>query len=126
MLFNIIKLRNLGRRQTEAYDLNDSGQSVGAVGPVEGRRTAVLWSPSGKATVLEHGGGGDNYAVAINEAGWSVGQSVTTQVHRSGSGASGSFISDAMLWSPSGKGTVLKDVGGYGVSYANERSAQGL
>jgi hypothetical protein len=68
----------------------------------------VLWSPSGKATVLQDVGGlGNSYADAINDAGQSVGYSVTT--------ADGY---DAVLWSPSGKATMLQDVGGSGVSAA--------
>ena len=60
---------------------------------------AVLWSPSGKATVLQDAGGqGDSYAYAINDAGWSVGFSNTASggagrgavvAVREGDGASG-------------------------------------
>ena len=57
---------------------------------------AVLWSPSGKATVLQDAGGqGYSAAFTINDLGWSVGYSST---------ASGS---DAVLWSPSGRATDL-------------------
>jgi len=56
----------------------------------------VLWSPSGKATVLQNvGGSHDSIAFAINDAGQSVGYS------RSRDGT------DAVLWSPSGKATDL-------------------
>jgi len=67
----------------------------------------VLWSASGKATVLQDAGGGQggSVALAINDAGQSVGDSFTP---------SGGL--DAVLWSPSGKATVLQDVGGQGVS----------
>jgi len=63
----------------------------------------VLWSASGKATVLhDAGGAGVSSADAINDAGQSVGLSYTT------SSASGA---DAVLWSPSGKATVLQGLG---------------
>ena len=56
-----------GREPSQA--INDAGQSVGYSGG-----DAVLWSPSGKATVLQDAGGqGESYALAINDAGWSVG-----------------------------------------------------
>jgi len=62
----------------------------------------VLWSPSGKATVLQDvGGQGFSYVVAINDAGWSVGYSQTAF------GPSADY--EAVLWSPSGKATVLQD-----------------
>ena len=62
-------------------------------------KTAVLWSRSGKATVLQDAGGqGDSFAGAINDFGWNVGDSDT---------ATGS---DAVLWSPSGKATDLGTV----------------
>ena len=71
------------------------------------RYEAVLWSPSGKATVLQDvGGRGQVYADAVNDAGWSVGQSETATGY------------DAVLWSPSGKATVLQDVGGENNSVA--------
>jgi uncharacterized membrane protein len=69
----------------------------------------VLWSPSGKATVLQDAGGqGQSVALAINDAGRSVGWSSTKL----------GYDTDAMLWSPSGKATVLQDVGGQGYSEA--------
>ena len=52
-------------------------------------------------------GSNAGFAIAINEAGQSVGYSDT---------APGD---DAVLWSPSGKATVLQDVGGQGISYAD-------
>src|SRR5208337_78214 len=87
--------------------INDAGQSVGYSVTTSGM-DAVLWSPSGKATVLQDvGGQGNSSAGAINNAGWSVGFSGTS---RGG---------DAVLWSPSGKATVLQDAGGHGVSDAD-------
>ena len=68
-----------------------------------------MWSPSGKATVLQDAGGpGISQPNAINAAGWSAGISSTAQ----------QFGSDAVLWSPSGKATVLQDAGGQGASDA--------
>jgi probable HAF family extracellular repeat protein len=65
---------------------------------------AVLWSPSGKATVLHDAGGrGYSEAFAINDAGQSVGISL------------GATSLDAVLWAPSGKATVLQDVAGWAV-----------
>jgi hypothetical protein len=61
---------------------------------------AVLWSPSGKATVLQDAGGaGISEAFDINDLGWSVGESDTP-----------GFNSEAVLWSPSGKATDLAAV----------------
>ena len=59
----------------------------------------MLWSPSGKATVLQDAGGqGYSYVYAMNDAGWSVGYSFT---------APGASSGEAVLWSPSGKATNL-------------------
>ena len=67
-----------------------------------GEYEAVLWSPSGKATVLpDVGGYGESAAVAVNASGWSIGYSCnfpesycpTDEV--------------AALWSPTGAGTNL-------------------
>jgi hypothetical protein len=93
----------------EAVAINDAGQSVGHSDTAPNRVDAVLWSPSGKATVLQDVGGRDvSYALAINNAGQSVGYSGTSN----GTGE------DAVLWSPSGKATVLQDVGGRDLSEA--------
>jgi probable HAF family extracellular repeat protein len=93
--------------------INASGQSVGWSYTKNGGglglslADAVLWSPSGKATVLQDVGGvHDSYSIAINDAGQSVGYSFTN----------GGI--DAVLWSPSGKATVLQDAGGRGHSEA--------
>jgi hypothetical protein len=64
----------------------------------------VLWSASGKATVLQNTFGSRSGAIAINDAGQSVGQSLTLS------------RSNAVLWSPSGKATLLQDAGGQGES----------
>ena len=48
-------------------------------------------------------------ANAINAFGWSVGFSYTNAAQT---------FSDAVLWSPSGKATVLQDAGGQGFSQA--------
>ena len=66
----------------------------------------MLWSPTGKATVLQSFGRFSAVA-AINDAGWSVGLS-----------GAASNKSDAVLWSPTGKAIVLPDVGGQGSSAA--------
>ncbi len=72
----------------------------------------MLWSASGKATVLQDVGGPiDNFVYAINASGWSVGDSAVC------GGPQGCAHGDAVLWSPSGKATVLQDVGGQGFSY---------
>ena len=76
---------------------------------------AVLWSPSGKATVLQDvGGDGVSEGRAINDSGQSVGFSLT---------APASGCQDAVLWSPSGKATVLQDAGGHGWSLAGAINA---
>ena len=100
-----------GRRRSDAFAINASGQSVGisctshsCVG-----MDAVLWSPTGKATVLQDAGGqGFSQPAAINSSGWSVGSSLTGSDGRS----------EAVLWSPTGKATVLQDAGGQGYSSA--------
>ncbi len=67
-------------------------------------REAVLWSPSGKATVLQDAGGlGQSQVNAINASGQSVGSSEAT-----GSGSA----EYPVLWSSSGVATVLQNVGG--------------
>jgi hypothetical protein len=89
--------------------INDAGWVVGIAG-TDAAADAVLWSPSGKLTVLQDlGGVGDSGAFAINDAGWSV-----------GAAANAGSIFDAMLWSPSGKETVLQDVGGELYSVADD------
>ena len=76
----------------------------------------MLWSPSGKATVLHDAGGrGVSAAYAINASGYSVGYSDTARVGHL----------EAVLWSPSGKATVLHDVGGQGYSYVSAINASG-
>jgi probable HAF family extracellular repeat protein len=58
----------------------------------------VLWSPSGKATVLQDAGGqGFSQVNAINDAGRSVGYSFTGALSPT----------EAALWSPTGKATDL-------------------
>jgi dipeptidyl aminopeptidase/acylaminoacyl peptidase len=65
------------------------------------RKEAVLWSPSGKQTVLQDAGGqGSSDAAAINASGQSVGYSATIGGD------------DAVLWSPSGQATVLQNAPG--------------
>ena len=87
----------------QVYAINDAGQSVGDSVTTSGGDDAVLWSPTGKATVRQDvGGQGFSEAVAINDSGQSVGVSYTAS------------SVDAVLWSPSGKATVLQDVGGEG------------
>ena len=81
---------------SHALALNDAGRSVGWSEAVNGDTEPVLWSPSGKATALQDSGQGE--AVAINDAGWSVGYSWTGVVP---------FSPEAILWSPSGKATNL-------------------
>src|SRR5580658_9701446 len=91
--------------------VNDAGQSVGYSDTASGT-DAVLWTPSGKATVLQDAGGADySFPNAINDAGWSVGVSYTSR-------SLGPTDPDAVLWSPSGKATVLQDVGGHDYSWA--------
>jgi PEP-CTERM motif len=76
--------------------INDAGQSVG-FSATASCCEAVLWSRTGKATVLQDiGGQGNSAAAALNNAGWSIGTSGT---------ASGL---EAVLWSPTGKGQALQ------------------
>jgi hypothetical protein len=90
------------------YAINNAGESVGIAVVGDDGDQAVLWSPTGTATLLGDvpGGTGVSNDVAINASGQSVGWSET---------ASGQ---DAVLWSPKGKATVLQDMGGRGVSAA--------
>ena len=67
---------------------------------------AVLWSPSGKATVLQDVGG---EGPATPTPSTTPGRALEIPIPRPGG-------SDAVLWSPSGKATVLQDVGGRGSS----------
>jgi hypothetical protein len=58
-----------GQGDSFATAMNASGQSVGNSSTATGS-DAVLWSPSGKATVLQDvGGQGDSSALAINASG---------------------------------------------------------
>src|SRR5574337_1456291 len=93
-----------------ASGLNAFGQTAGYSSSVIGW-DAVTWSPLGKATVLQDPtGAGWSLALGINDAGWSVGFSLTV---------TGDYShSDAVLWSPTGKATVLQDAGGQGRSQA--------
>ena len=76
--------------------INDAGQSVG-FSATASCCEAVLWSRTGKATVLQDvGGGGNSSASALNNAGWSIGTS----------GPPGAL--EAVLWSPTGKGRALQ------------------
>jgi hypothetical protein len=91
-----------GVDRSEAFAINDSGDSVGLSfsalrsGGRKAAAEAVLWSPSGKATVLQDVGGARfSKALAINDSGESVGFSGK----------------DAVLWSPSGTATVLRSAG---------------
>ena len=80
---------------------------------------AVLWSPSGNATVLQDvGGNGVSQSYAINDSGQSVGFSYTSP---------GCFehCQEAVLWSPSGEGTILQDAGGHGWSQPAAINASG-
>ena len=80
-------------------DLNAAGQSVGAFKSSQAPTSvAMLWSPSGAATVLQDvGSRGLSRASDINHAGQSVGYSTT---------ASG--YEEAVLWSSSGTATSSK------------------
>ena len=81
-----------GRGLSYAFAINDAGLSVGQSETARGF-DAVLWAPSGKATVLQDvGGEGYSQADAINDAGQSVGYS-----HTAGGGY------EAVLWSPKGR-----------------------
>ena len=56
---------------------------------------AVLWSPSGKATVLQDVGGHDySWALAINSSGWSVGYSNTRTSRRPDGYRRGAVVAD--------------------------------
>jgi probable HAF family extracellular repeat protein len=82
--------------------------------PPESPSDAVLWSRSGKATVLQDAGGhAKSEAVAINDAGQSVGFSYAASGY------------EAVLWSPYGKATVLHNAAGTAQSYANAINASG-
>src|SRR5271165_4689253 len=48
-----------------------------------------------------------SYALYVNASRWSVGEAATC-------GGAGSVCQEAVLWSPSGKATVLQDLGGQG------------
>jgi hypothetical protein len=126
--YNVVVLRDVGANgYSEVSAINASGSSIGisatvptCVECVVESADAVLWSPSGKATVLEDiGGQGFSAPYAINASGESVGWSATT--------SGGQFASnrEAVLWSPSGKATVLQDVGGQGFSEAAAINASG-
>ena len=98
-----------GEGDGASYAINASGQSIGNSSTASGS-DAVLWSRSGKATVLKDAGGaGYSLASDINAFGWSVGQSYTNAAQT---------LSDAVLWSPSGRATALQDAGGQGYSAA--------
>ncbi len=111
-----------GRGHSLASAINDAGQSIGFSQTVRGA-DAVLWAPSGIGTVLQDVGGlGSSGVDAINDAGQSVGGSVTSCVPRH----FGDCSVDAVLWSRSGKATVLQDVGGQGDSEAFAINNAGL
>ena len=61
---------------------------------------AMRWSPSGQATVLRNPLGGPSQALAINNAGNTVGFGIN----------SSHTVEDALLWSPSGKVTNLNTI----------------
>jgi hypothetical protein len=110
-----------GRGNSFVNGINDAGQSVGYSYTAGGGADAVRWSPSGRATVLQDvGGQGRSFANAINDAGQSVGWSKTASCPRLQE-----CSADAVLWSASGKATVLQDVGGQGFSYPNAVNASG-
>ena len=103
-----------GDHQAYAVAINASGQSVGSYLTGSGY-DAVLWSPSGTATVLQDAGGWPERRLAINASGHSVGYS------NAGIGNG----QDAVLWSPSGNATVLQDVGGQDISAASPSTTPG-
>src|SRR5208282_6790810 len=101
-----------GATVTVPRAINASGQSVGwsQIGsqPNPTGYAAVLWSPSGKATVLQDvGRQGYSYAFAINDAGQSVG-----------------FSGFPVRWSPSGKVTLLQR--GFGEAFAINDAGQSV
>jgi hypothetical protein len=96
--------------------INGSGQSVGlSYATTNGQfADAALWSPTGKATVLQDPGGrGISHVYAINDSGQSVGSFATTN---------GGL--DPVRWSPSGKVTLLQDPGGFGEVLAGNASGE--
>jgi hypothetical protein len=111
-------LQNAGSQADSfAAAINDFGWSVGTSGASSGRE-AVLWSPTGRATVLQAvGAQGAGFANFINNSGWIAGGSSSLD-------AAGLHF-DAVLWSPSGKATVLKDVGGQGDSFTEGLNGTG-
>ena len=69
-----------GQSTSIVWAIDASGQSAGVSTSFHAGNTvdAVLWSPSGKPTVLQDAGGeGDSGAFAINASGQSVGYSFT-------------------------------------------------
>ncbi len=69
----------------------------------------MLRSPLGKATVLQDvGGQGKSAAVAINDAGQSIGYSLSCD---------SSCRDEGVPWSPTGKATMLQDAVGQGESF---------
>jgi hypothetical protein len=144
-----------GQGFNEPVAINASGQSVGYAATASGGYLAVLWSSSGRATVLDHSGS----ALAIDDSRYSVGSQVSasgtyaeavrwsptgTITYLQDAGAQGRSEAvatndsgqsvgisgtasgwDAVLWSPSGKATVLQDAGGQGDSQAVALNASG-
>ncbi len=112
---NVTILQDVGGQGSSgAYGINDLGESAGSSRTPPGGvydepgSDAVLWSPSGAATVLQDvGGQGSSRAVAINDAGQIVGSSVDA-----------SQDLEAVLWNSSGNATVLQKVRGTYASYA--------
>jgi hypothetical protein len=91
-----------GEDNSSASAINAFGWSVGSSGAASGLE-AVLWSPTGKGRALQTPSGlTSSQGAAINSAGWSVG---------TGSASNGDDA--ALLWSPSGRATVLRNAGGF-------------
>jgi probable HAF family extracellular repeat protein len=71
-------LQNLGATGTLAFGINDSGTVVGQTPVAKGYRHAFSWTAAAGITDLGTLGGEESSALGINNLGWIVGTSLTT------------------------------------------------
>ncbi|MGA7078461.1 MAG: Ig-like domain repeat protein [Terriglobales bacterium] len=71
-------LQNLGAAGTLAFGINDSGTVVGQTPVAKGYRHAFSWTEAAGITDLGTLGGEESSALGINNLGWIVGTSLTT------------------------------------------------
>lgn len=98
--YEVVDLGTLGGNESEAKDINESGQIVGYAEDGSGRNRAFLWE-NGTMTDLGALGGNESVALAISDPGQIVGEADT-----------GAGTSHAFSWSTGGGMADLGTLGG--------------